>query len=351
MEGLVPSPPAKRQKLAYHHKHRIQHKAPVVPGEPALLPQELLDKLLVDSIKSICEEQAYKHDVTEPGIESVALEALRSATDEFVHNLCQKVRRSMLAARRSVPIAPDFDSAFYALDLPLPDDQLPAYETKPPINRPLLPTPPPDDEFHNTHELPQSFLGSELSRQKDLKSFSFNTSSLPPLPSAHTYKDTAVFVQRETDPKRIRELATEEGKLGEQALRKLAGAVKLEAALSTEPETRTIRDRRPPRLRRDPVLTEEAMFEETMRDLLKQEPGDFELGPIVSSEKQYRMPDEGRVKRRPVATSPAFAPGSGSNAADALASGKYNLLPPPMSKPKPSGARRATDDMDLVLEL
>jgi len=351
MEEVAQIPPAKRQKLAYHHRHRIQHRPPVIPGEPTLLPQELLDRLLVESIKSICEEQAYKQDIDEPLVESIALEALRSATDEFVHNLCRKVRRSMLAARRTVPIAPDFDSAFYALDLPLPDDQLLQYETKPQINRSLLPTPPPEDEFHEVHELPESFLGSELSRQKDLRTLSFNTSSLPPLPSAHTYKDTPVYVQRETDSKRIRELATEEGKLGEQALRRLAGAVKLEAALSTEPETRLVRDRRPPRLRKEPVLTEEAMFEDTMRDLLKQEPGDFELGPIVSAEKQYRMPDEGRIKRRPVTAKSVAASNSTSSAADDSISRKYNLLPPPMSRPKPPESKPAADDVDFVFEL
>lgn len=350
MEDLLPVPPAKRQKLtiAYHHKHKIHHKATSIPGEPAILPPDVLDKLLVESVKAICEEQAWKQGIDEPYIESVVVEALRNAMDEFVQNLCSKVRRSMNAARRVVPIPPDFDSAFYALDLPLPDDQLVPYETKPEINPPLLPTPPAEDEFHNTHELPQRLLGPELSRQQDLKKFSFNTSSLPPVPSAHTYRDTAVFLDREKDSKRIRELATEEGKLGEQALRKLAGAVKLEAALSTEPETRLVQDKRPRRLRRQPTLTEEAMFEETMRDLLKQEPGDFELGPVVSSEKQYRMPDEGRVKRRPVSN--AAAPSSVPKSNKDGGSSKYNLLPPPISKPRPP-APAPSDSMDFSFDI
>lgn len=303
-----------------------------MPGEPTLLPQDLLDKLLVESIKTICEEQAHKLGIKEPFIESVVLEALRSGVDEFVHNVCAKVQRSMLAGRRTAPIGPDFDAAFYALDVPLPDDQLQAYSTKVEINRPLLPTPPPEDEFHISHELPEHLLGPELSRQQDLKKFSFNPSSLPPVPSAHTYRDSEVKQRRETDSKKIRERATEEGKLGEQALRKLAGAVKLEAALSTEPETRYVQDQRPKRLRRKPVLTEEAMFEDTMRDLLLSEPGDFELGPVVSAEKSYRMPDEGRVKRRPVNTTASKV--------------KYNLLPPPRSKAKP-----AAGDADTVFEL
>src|SRR5947209_414432 len=105
----------------------------------------------------------------------------------------------MLAARRTVPIASDFESALYALDIPRPDDQLRSQRTTAEVNPPLLPTPPPEDEFHDRVTLPASFLGSELSKQEDLKRFGFNISSLPPLPSAHTYKDTPVFSQREKD--------------------------------------------------------------------------------------------------------------------------------------------------------
>lgn len=354
MEETLPIPPAKRQKLtiAYHHKHKIQHKYTHAPGEPALLPHDVLDRLMIESVETICEESAWKQGIDEPYVESVALEALRSAMDEFVKNLCSKVQRSMTAARRVVPIPPDFDSAFFALGLPLPEDQLASYEVKHNSNPSLLPTPPAEDEFHHTNELPQWLLGPELSRQQDLKKFSFNTSSLPPVPSAHTYRDTDVFLEREKDSKRIRELATEEGKLGEQALRKLAGAVKLEAALSTEPETRIVQDKRPRRLRREPILTEEAMFEETMRDLLKQEPGDFELGPVVSSEKQYRMPDEGRVKRKPIDKN--VPPGSAVKTLPTVGKdsgpSKYNLLPPPISKPK-SVSPAAGESMDFSFDI
>lgn len=349
MDRTFSSPPAKRQKLPYHHKHRIHHPHTILPSERTILPQDLLNKLLVESIKTVCEEQAQKLGVEQPYIESVALEALRSTTDEFVHRVCSRIRQSMLSARRTTPIGPDFDAAFYALRVPLPEDQLEPYTTHNKTNRPLLPTPPPEDdrkdEFHldAKHSLPVDLLGPELSRQQDLKKFSFNISSLPPVPSAHTYRDTEVYQTREKDAKKIRERATEEGKLGEQALRKLAGAVKLEAALSTEPEYRYVRDRRPRRLQKGPVLTEEAMFEETMRDLLVSEPGDFELGPVVSCEKQYRMPDEGKVKRRPVSKAVNVPPPVVQKAS---AANKYNLLPPPLSKAKPP-----TDDMDLAFEL
>jgi Transcription factor TFIID complex subunit 8 C-term len=297
----------KRQRRSYHQHHALKHKPQSNPSnEPALLEPEAVDKLLIEAIKDVLEEAGLKQDIYDPQIESLALEALRNEVDEYILNICSKVRRSMLVARRIAPIATDFESAIHALEIPRPDDQLLSFRTKPDINPPLLPTPPPDDPFHESAKLPASLLGPQLNDQNNLKRFSINTSSLPPLPSAHTYKGTAVFPQRETDTRRIRELATEEGKLGEQALRRLAGAVKLDSAHPLEHESRKEQTQgpllaRPGRRRRKPDPTEEVVFEDTMRDLLKAEPEAFELGPIVTSEKGYRMPDDARVTRRPQA--------------------------------------------------
>ena len=46
----------------------------------------------------------------------------------------------------------------------------------------------------------------------------------PHLPSSHTYKSTSKYTSREADPRKIRERATEEGRLGEAALQKFVGA-------------------------------------------------------------------------------------------------------------------------------
>lgn len=249
----------------------------------------------------------------------------------------------MMIARRTVPIAPDFETAYEVLDLPRPDDQLEPYQSNPRINPSLLPTPPPEDQFHNNVELPSSFLGPDLSKQNDLKKYTFDVTSLPPLPSAHTYRDSAVFSERETDTRKIRELATEEGKLGEQALRKLAAAVKLDTVLATEHDARLFRAKRGrPQTRTAP--TEQAMFEETMRDLLKAGSEEFELGPIVTSEKAYRMPDDIRVKRRPAGVSK----NAGSSAHEESLISKYNLLPPPL--PKQTSSATMADPMDLSYE-
>jgi hypothetical protein len=244
---------------------------------------------------------------------------------------CAQVRRSMTAARRNTPIATDFDSAIYSLDVPRFDDQIKAYQIQPEINPRLLPTPPPDDPFHNYVELPANILGEDLGGQTALKQFHPNPSFLPPLPSAHTYKNSAVLPVRELDSRRIRELATEEGKLGEQALRKLAGAVKLDAAHPVDPETHkqavSSQASKHQKRKGQPQATEAELFEETMRDLLKAESDGFELGPMVTSEKPYRMPDEGTVKRRTRADDKAKEP---EMAAIVGKSKVYDTAPPPL---------------------
>lgn len=51
-------------------------------------------------------------------------------------------------------------------------------------------------------------------------------SHLPDFPSAHTWRSTAVFAERPTEPRAIREIATKEARLAEEALRKLLVAGK-----------------------------------------------------------------------------------------------------------------------------
>jgi hypothetical protein len=79
----------------------------------------------------------------------------------------------------------------------------------------------------------------------------------------------------------------------------------LDAAHPLEHESRKeteipIQPRRGRRKWKNPDPSEESVFEDTVRDLLKAEPQGFELGPIVTSEKAYRMPDDAQVKRRVV---------------------------------------------------
>lgn len=48
--------------------------------------------------------------------------------------------------------------------------------------------------------------------------------NFPAYPSQHTYKSVPVFSKREEDPRKIRELAMEEGRLAEESIRRLLNA-------------------------------------------------------------------------------------------------------------------------------
>ena len=334
--------PCKKLKQSYHRHHSIIHKLQKQPvGEPAILRERDLDKLLIDAIKSICEEVQSKEGLGDCDIGSLALEAFRNATEEFILNICSAVRTHMRAARRTVPIATDFQSAVTFLNVPLDSSQLLPYSTNPTINPTLLPTPPPDDPFHNSTPLPADILGPDLVAQKRP---SFIPSTLPLLPSKHTYRDTAIYPSRETDARRIRELATSEGKLGEEALRKLTSVnTHSISTYDIEPPDADIspKPRRRKRRRTKPVSMEQA-FEEAMRDLMKAESGgasSFELGPVVNSEKRLWRPDEmpARVEQPKM---PKVAPVGG-----------YDTAPPPLSKTAAGKENAFTGDNDSMMEL
>lgn len=75
--------PSKKQRQTYHRHHSIHYKPQTVPAaEPAIIEQHALDKLLIDAIKVICEEQGARDGVQNSVIESLALEAFRNATEE-----------------------------------------------------------------------------------------------------------------------------------------------------------------------------------------------------------------------------------------------------------------------------
>lgn len=59
-------------------------------------------------------------------------------------------------------------------------------------------------------------------------------SNFPAFPSQHTYKSAPVFSKREEDPRKIRELAMEEGRLAEESIRRLLSASS--GQISTKPK-------------------------------------------------------------------------------------------------------------------
>lgn len=67
----------------YKHHHSIKPLvASIEPQEPAFVDPETADKLLLDSIKVIVEEEAAKSGIHDPLIESLALTAFRNAVEE-----------------------------------------------------------------------------------------------------------------------------------------------------------------------------------------------------------------------------------------------------------------------------
>lgn len=225
----------------------------------------------------------------------------------------------MVAARRTAPIVTDFESAFQAAQVPTPEDQLLRKSSaKPPPQLSLLPPAP--DAF-SAHELPESILRPDTSPEEEKRSRCV-PSTFPAFPSQHTFKATPVPPPPERDQRRTRELATEEGRLGEQALRKLALAARGEGKLEglTYADHASVKGDRGTRPRR--METMEEVFEETMKELSKDQKGggsgeatldaNFELAPIVNSERKFWMPDTGvrRPSRVEPSTSASRAGGS-----------------------------------------
>jgi len=131
------------------------------------------------------------------------------------------VRHSMLSCRRTQPIPQDFLQALHTHQLSL-RSLIP--HLKPPIppdrsQYPLQSELAQEDEHHHLR-----FLGPLLNGPPDEQVKAFIPKHFPDFPSKHTYKATPDFPDRESDPRRVRERATEEGRLGEEALRRLVGA-------------------------------------------------------------------------------------------------------------------------------
>lgn len=173
----------------------------------------------------------------------------------------------MSASRRIAPIPQDFEHALTFNDL-TPDLLEPYTVPLSPSSRPTVQhveVPPPEYEPFVSSVKTYSFLGPDLSEDtKNDAQYSYIPKHFPPFPSKHTYNITPVFTTREIDPRRVRERATEEGCLGEEALRKLMRASKDGIPGGhVEQKDRKVWGRRPENM--------DSMFERTLRAVVRRQ--------------------------------------------------------------------------------
>lgn len=164
----------------------------------------------------------------------------------------------MLSSRRIQPIPHDFEHALKGQRLRV--DDLDPYLTHSPTREPIQtapPSPPPKEDL--LRSLP--FLGSQLSGENDRANCRYIPKHLPQFPSRHTYRCTPVFTEREQDPRKIRERATEDGRQGEDALRRLARAAFKDNQLGS-----TGQDKKPWGRKTE---TMDSMFEKAVKGIAK----------------------------------------------------------------------------------
>lgn len=132
-----------------------------------------------------------------------------------------EVRRCMHASRRTQPIPQDFLQSLHTHQLTLKSLRPHLDPPVPPLLSQITLSPETAIE-EKQHQLP--FLGPTLNGTSDHRVNFYVPRHFPAFPSRHTYKATPKFPEREKDPRKIRERATEEGRMGEEALRRLVGA-------------------------------------------------------------------------------------------------------------------------------
>ena len=177
------------------------------------------------------------------------------------------VSRSMLSCRRTIPIPQDFAAVLARESLSL--DELAPYlkpSIAPSSSQPRLELSPPTKE----QDVPLAqLLGPELSGESERDRRRFVPAHFPPFPSKHTYRFTFTSTERRTDPRQVRELATPDSRLGEDALRRLVSS-----SWTTQPRTGEAAGGTK-RSRRDEL---QAMWLETMEKAAERDMGSTALG-------------------------------------------------------------------------
>ncbi|KAF1989800.1 hypothetical protein K402DRAFT_451975 [Aulographum hederae CBS 113979] len=206
---------SKRRRLLHH---RIKYKQPA-QSDPLLAIQDepFFQAQLLRAIGIGLAAAGFD------GAQQTALESFRMHVHEYMLKFLSMVRSSMLSSRRSAAIPHDFIVALANLGIdasslvPHVAAPIPSAIALPPIRS----APPAELPLPNLEPV----LGPKLSAASDRAERKWIPSHFPPLPSKHTYQATDVTMERERDPRKIREQAMKEGILAEQALRKFMGRV------------------------------------------------------------------------------------------------------------------------------
>ncbi|KAF9891921.1 hypothetical protein FE257_002884 [Aspergillus nanangensis] len=245
---------AKRLKRPYHHHHRLAIPIDAALPEPAIVDDAYVDHVMDRSVGLALRESGF--EIADPA----ALESFRITAEEYLLKFASYVRQSMLSSRRTQPIPQDFEHALKRHGVRV-DDLVPHVKPNPKIEPiPTLLTPPPEEDSFKT--LPS--LGPQLSGDEDRIRSAYIPKHFPEFPSKHTYRHTPVFTEREQDPRKIRERATEDGRHGEEALRKLARAAFKDNQLGSSG-----RDKKPWGRRTESM---DSMFEKTIKGIAKKMP-------------------------------------------------------------------------------
>ncbi len=193
---------------------------------------------------------------------------------DMAHYLAD-VRQSMLSCRRTQAIPQDFLQALHTHQLSL-RSLLPHLD--PPVNPSRTQFPLQIETAQEDREQHLRFLGPLLNADPNEKLRAYVPNHFPQLPSKHTYKSTPEYAEHEQDPRKVREKATEEGRLGEEALRRLVGA----GADKSPQESRQGRKTLSARVMRDQV------WMETMQAVTQETPDsmDFDMDNSIGKGKQ-----------------------------------------------------------------
>ncbi|KAI9810212.1 MAG: hypothetical protein M1826_003688 [Phylliscum demangeonii] len=197
-------------------RHRIRHRQPIEPN--ATLSDEDAHGLLERSIGMALAAAGF--ECAQPA----ALQSFRVQTEEYMLHLLAVVAASMQSSRRTTPIPPDF--AFMLAHQGLALSDLAPYFTLPSV--PAAVSQPELAKSQAQTELPtvplSPMLGPVLSGRGEKTGRVFIPPGFPSFPSKHTYQFTPDVRQVESDPRLVRERARLQGRLGEEALRRLMGA-------------------------------------------------------------------------------------------------------------------------------